>query len=214
MSDTDTYSTNFTSDTSDTNYTSGTDTSSDDSSWSSVSSKKRVRSKKDFFSCNSVLAIPFIVQDKKVYFLTVQDNNHKEWTFISGTVANGETCDKAVVRELLEETKGCIDVSLTNWNHKTFMTAYKIRNKLRYYKVYFIDITNIKPSSMYKGLELKSYNSVILSCFKHSQNNEKSYNENSDIDIETLGSFQRKHKWDFMNVILEHQEFKKIMKTL
>lgn len=152
-------------------------------------------------TCDSILVIPFIKRGSQVYFITVLDSRNKEWTFISGTVEKNESCNEAVMRELKEETKNCIDISLTNWNHKTFKTTYIIKNKERNYKVYIIDITNSKLSMLIE------YRKKIGNCFKTSPLRDTKFNENTEIDIDTLETFNRKRKWDFMNKILKHPDF-------
>ena len=159
-------------------------------------------------TCDSVLVIPFIRKNNNIYFITVLDKQNKEWTFISGTVDKNEKCDDAVIRELKEETKNCIDIVLTNWNHKTFQTSYLIRNKIRIYKVYMIDITNSKLSTLIQ------YRKKIGNCFSTNTLTHKKYNENIDIDIDTLKTFQNKKKWSFMIQILNHHEFIKNIKDI
>lgn len=157
---------------------------------------------------DSVLVIPFIKKNNEMFFITVLDKYHKEWTFISGTVNKNENINKTVIRELKEETKGCIDITLTNWNHKTFDTSYVVRKKLRNYRVYMIDITNSKLSL------LLQYRKKIGECFENSTLSHKKYNENINIDIDTLGTFKQKKRWVFMEKILNHSEFIKNIKDI
>ena len=185
-----------------------TDSNSTDNSTDYTDNSSDSITNNESLTCDSVLVIPFIRKNNDMYFITVLDKQNKEWTFISGTVDKNEKCDDAVIRELKEETKNCIDIVLTNWNHKTFQTSYLIRNKIRIYKVYMIDITNSKLSMLIQ------YRKKIGNCFSTNTLTHKKYNENIDIDIDTLKTFQNKKKWSFMIQILNHHEFIKNIKDI
>lgn len=162
--------------------------------------------------CDSVLVIPVIIEKDKVYFVTVHDKKHQEWTFISGTVEKNETCNDAVIRELYEETRGCLSIErLNGMRYRNFQSKYKIKNKEINYKVYVIDINNVKPMNKKKVLVLHEH-TTLLKCFKDSTFLEKQYNENDDMAVETLNDFMVKHKWKFMDKILRNQRFKDIIR--
>jgi hypothetical protein len=173
--------------------------SSDDSFYSTISSE----------SCDWVLAIPFIVKNNTLYVLSVLDKQFKEWTFISGKVENNESCNDAVIREVKEETKNCVEIQLTAWNHKIFTTEYNIRGKIRNFNVYMIDITNIDYTM------LLHYQKNINGCFKKTKLNGKQFNENLDINFNDLKIFMKRNDlWVFMHQIFKNEYFKQYVTEL
>ena len=147
----------------------------------------------------SILAIPYFKSNGKIFFVNVKDKKTNEWTFISGTVEEKESYNEAIKRELVEETKQCINFYLSDKNHKKFKIIYFDGKVVKNYKVYFLDI----------GGE-----NNIINCFKNSKLKDKKFNENVDISINTLDEFKNKHIWSFISEVMNNKEFKKIYKNL
>ena len=200
------YSDNLSNSSSDNSSSDNLSNSSSDNYFSDNSSNS---SYQEIESCDWVLAIPFIVRNKTLYVLSVLDKQFKEWTFISGKVEDNESCNDAVIREVKEETKNCVEIQLTAWNHKIFTTEYNIRGKVRKFKVYMIDITNIDYTM------LLHYQKNINTCFKNTKLKEKQFNENLDINFNDLNTFmKRKDLWVFMHQIFKNEYFKKYLNEL
>lgn len=157
--------------------------------------------------------MPYIItMQKRVRFLIVKDAVFQEYTFISGGLKRNELPCVGAMRELREETRDAVNISLTHWNHRTFKLVTdsrepkeremdKVRGEkvLTTYHVYVVDITNYKSIAN------------IIEGFKKSTKTGKAYLECDHIAFDTLEQLKKRNLWSFIkNVILPNTEFKKI----
>lgn len=142
-----------------------------------------------------VIVIPYVHSGE---FLVVKDRKFKEWTFITGGCKAYETDAQAARRELLEETRGTLDVPFTDDQESIkFRTTYResrelAQDRLRgervvtQYAVFFVDVS----SQAIGNLKAK---------FRETKNVRGAFNENADLSFETLESFaQKTHVWRFI----------------
>jgi 8-oxo-dGTP pyrophosphatase MutT (NUDIX family) len=143
-----------------------------------------------------VIVIPYVHSGE---FLVVKDRKFKEWTFITGGCKSYETDSQAARRELIEETRGTLDVPFTaDQQSFRFRTTYReskelAQDRLRgerivtQYSVFFVDIS---PEATSMDLKAK---------FRGTKNVRGAFNENADLSFETPESFaQKTHVWRFI----------------
>jgi hypothetical protein len=162
---------------------------------------------------NKVLCVPYVItMQKRVRFLIVKDAAFQEYTFISGGLKRNEPPAVGAMRELREETRDAVIISLTQWNHRTFKLVTDSREPkerdmdkargervLTTYHVFVVDITNYKSIAN------------ILDGFKKSTKTGKAYMECDAIAFETLDQLKKRNLWSFIkSVVLPNPEFKKI----
>jgi ADP-ribose pyrophosphatase YjhB (NUDIX family) len=159
-----------------------------------------------------VLVIPYYKLKSGPIFLNVLGNQHNEWSFISGKIDNQETYKDAAIRELYEETRGIVDIE----DFGAIKTFYIDIKETKFYiclkyKVFLFDLdkalwTNGMPLSPDKILQMyqkiKSVHDTDIKKYEH-------FNENSKIVFDNINSFKlKKNKWSFMDIIINHPEFK------
>ena len=174
---------------------------------------QRPRSPEKTVMRNKILCIPYLITvTKRVRFLIVKDATFQEYTFISGGLKRNELPAHGAVRELREETKDAVTISLTKWNHKSFKLITdsreprereldRLRNEkvLTIYHVYVIDITN------YRSIP------AIIGDFKASTKSGKAYLECDAIAFDTLEQMKLRKLWGFIrNTVLSNADFKKM----
>lgn len=150
-----------------------------------------------------VIVVPFVREGPKtIKFMVVKDRKSKEWTFITGGCKARETDVQAAMRELKEETRNVlglhIDAFCDRANSFQFRTAYrelkefqedKLRNErvLTQYTVFALDATDLGDVA------------AMRNAFRNTKNMRGAYNENTDLNFETLESFANKaHVWKFI----------------
>lgn len=166
-----------------------------------------------------VIIVPFVRSDERLSFLTVKDRKSKEWTFITGGCKARETDLEAARRELKEETRNLfdIDISVSPHNFFRFKTTFretkewigdKAKNEkvITLYTVYLIDV------SAY----IQDNPRMCRQAFRNTKNMRGVYNENADLNFETLDSFTHKvHVWRFIrDHVLKSSQFKTMYKKL
>lgn len=177
------------------------------------SPRARSRSPEKTVIRSKVLCVPYVITlQKRVRFLIVKDAVFQEYTFISGGLKRNEPPAVGAVRELREETRDAVNISLTQWNHRTFKLVTDSREPkerdmdkargervLTTYYVFVVDITNYKSIT------------AILEGFKRSTKTGKAYMECDAIAFETLDQLKKRTLWSFIkNQVLPHPDFKKI----
>lgn len=157
-----------------------------------------------------VIVVPFARDgDDNIKFMVVKDRKNKEWTFVTGGCKARETDVQAAQRELLEETRGVLDLDLAASSASSFRfkTTYRdareladdrVRNEqvVTTYSVFAVDITGIDLEDAKKS-------------FRTTKASQRSWNENTDMNFETLDSFSNKaHVWKFIREhVLKSQQF-------
>lgn len=162
---------------------------------------------------SKILCVPYVITvAKRVRFLVVKDATFQEYTFISGGLKRNELPATGAVRELREETRDAVNISLTHWNHRTFKLVTDSRepkerdlDKLRgekvltVYHVFIVDITNYKTIS------------AIIEQFKKSTKTGKAYLECDAVTFDTLEQLKKRNLWSFIrNTVLTNPDFRKI----
>jgi 8-oxo-dGTP pyrophosphatase MutT (NUDIX family) len=162
---------------------------------------------------HKVLVIPYYNLKNGPIFLNVLGNQHKEWSFISGKIDNQETYKDAAIRELYEETRGIVDIEDFS-AIKTFYIDIKETNFYicLKYKVFLFDLDKalwtkglaLSPNKILQMYEIiKNVHDTDIKKYEH-------FNENSKIVFDNINSFKlKKNKWSFMDIIINHSEFKK-----
>lgn len=164
-----------------------------------------------------VIIAPFISPGHRrpPKFLVVKDRKFQEWTFVTGGCKHSETDVQAAQRELKEETRGLVNVDLGSLPHIRFVLqtthreekelrqdAYRGEKVLTTYTVFIVDFTN-HP-------RLEDRQDSLRSMFHDVKNCKGVYNENVDIDFETLENFVKKPRvWHFIKMlVLKNRMFK------
>lgn len=160
-----------------------------------------------------VIVVPFIrTPGDNLRFLVVKDRKSKEWTFITGGCKARESDDAAALRELTEETRNVVDFTpsfrAAHVNAFHFRTTYRERKELiedrarnervvTDYAVYAIDVTNT--------IEVDA----LKRAFRNAKHMRGAFNENTDLNFETLESFSNKtHVWNFIrDHVLVNRQF-------
>lgn len=157
-----------------------------------------------------VIVVPFARDgEDDVKFMVVKDRKNKEWTFVTGGCKARETDVQAAQRELLEETRGVLDLVFdpSIASSFRFKTTYRDAKELAddgarneqvvtTYTVFAVDIT---------GIDLEG----AKRSFRSTKATQRSWNENTDMNFETLDSFSNKaHVWKFIREhVLKSQQF-------
>ena len=142
------------------------------------------------------LVVPFYKHGRlSPKYLFVHDRVHREWGFLSGTCKKFERPIACALRELREETKNAMNITLTAWNHVHFPLTLRRGAWTLNYTVYFIDVTNYKPPT------------EVCAAFKASTKSGREYNENDDICFATLDQLRGKRLWSVTSQILRTKEF-------
>jgi ADP-ribose pyrophosphatase YjhB (NUDIX family) len=164
-----------------------------------------------------VLVVPYVVTpQKRLKMLLCKDARYKEYGLLSGGLKRNESPATGAMRELREETKDAITISLTCWNHRTFQIVTDAREArelemdimrgehvVTCYTVFVIDITNYTSPA------------EIMRRFKASTRTGKAYNENESISFETLAVIKTKKLWSFIrDIVLPHPEFVKMYRDI
>jgi 8-oxo-dGTP pyrophosphatase MutT (NUDIX family) len=157
-----------------------------------------------------VIVVPFARDgDDVVKFMVVKDRKNKEWTFVTGGCKAKESDVQAAQRELCEETRGVLDLDFDRSGASSFRfkTTYRDAKELAddrarneqvvtTYSVFAVDITGIDFEDAKRS-------------FRGTKATQRSWNENTDLNFETLESFSNKaHVWKFIrDHVLENQQF-------
>ena len=156
-----------------------------------------------------VIVIPFARHHEDIKFLVVKDRKNKEWTFVTGGCKAKESDVQAAQRELLEETRGVLNLDFGTCGASSFRfkTTYRdakelsddrLRNEtvVTTYSVFAVDIS---------GIDLEH----AKRSFRGTKATQRSWNENTDMNFETLDSFSNKaHVWKFIREhVLKSQQF-------
>lgn len=163
---------------------------------------------------HKVLVIPYHRLKSGPVFLNVLGNQHNEWSFISGKIDNQETYKDAAIRELCEETRGIVDI-VDFAPIKTFYIDIKETNFYicLKYKVFLLDLDTalwnninglpLSPDEILQRYQIvKNVHDMDIKKYEH-------FNENSKIVFDNINSFKlKKNKWSFMDIIINHPEFK------
>lgn len=158
-----------------------------------------------------VIVVPFIKNEGgQIQFLIVKDRKSKEWTFVTGGCKANEPDMDAARRELKEETRNVMDIDIACIPHVSFRfkTVYREKHELAedkhrnervitLYSVYILDITDVMSIH------------DVKSQFRATKNMKGVYNENTDLNFETLESFSSKtHVWKFIREhVLQNTQF-------
>lgn len=167
-----------------------------------------------------VIIVPYVRSDERLTLLTVKDRKSKEWTFITGGCKMRETDVEAARRELKEETRSLFDIDIEAQPHYffRFKTTFretkewlgdKAKNErvVTLYTVFFVDVTSVANT-----INLR----IFRQSFRNTKNMKGVYNENADVNFETLDSFSHKaHVWRFIrDHVLQSSQFKTMYKQL
>ncbi len=140
---------------------------------------------------HKVLVVPYLKYKECEYYIIVKGRRYQDWTFVSGSVDEQDgSSQRAVERELFEETKGAINIKLHEWEHKIFNTMHIENDYIMLYNVYFVDLTGYKlPHD-------------IVHEFNHSMLRGKIYQENTRMLIASLDYIQKTPLWSFTKKII------------
>jgi 8-oxo-dGTP pyrophosphatase MutT (NUDIX family) len=156
-----------------------------------------------------VIVVPFAKDGDDIKFMVVKDRKNKEWTFVTGGCKARESDAQAAQRELCEETRGVLDLDFEDRSASSFRfkTTYRDAKELAddrarneqvvtTYSVYAVDITGIDFEDAKRS-------------FRGTKAIQRAWNENTDLNFETLESFSNKaHVWKFIrDHVLENQQF-------
>jgi 8-oxo-dGTP pyrophosphatase MutT (NUDIX family) len=168
--------------------------------------------------CRKVIVAPFVIQNNKVYFLTVKDRTHREWTFITGGCKSNESTIQSAFRELNEETKSVVSIDFNKVTTQSFefSTTYRepyqiARDRERgelvitNYSMFFMDVTRWNKCP----LDLRNR-------FRRIKDARGPFNENLDITFETLDSFLGKNfVWRFIKqIVIRTPRFAELYKQI
>lgn len=159
----------------------------------------------DYFFYKKVLVVPYTLVDSKMKTLMCFSAKHKEWTFICGTIEQGESPIDAAIRELYEETKNIIDVP-KHCLEQNLNFEYNNVYKDRMYRchVFFVDITNFIRSGISFTTE---FNRKIMKGYE--------YNENSYIKFMSHQEVLSKtHIWNIAYDLIKAPVFYDIVEAL
>lgn len=129
------------------------------------------------------IVIPYINENDNTFLLMVKDKMNKEWTFVTGGCKPNEPFNLCALRELFEETNGCLDlrnhvsIDINRFCNFRFKKMIKKDDVILDYKVYLIPMHRYGYDyKSFKKLE-KKYNSFR---FKYK---EREFNETTSLKV-------------------------------
>lgn len=156
-----------------------------------------------------VLVIPFVFrlgQHTKPRFLVAKDRKSGDWTFLSGTCEPYEAPIRCALRELYEETRGCL--RLHRLPRGTFHARMYEDDNTKRIDVYFIPLQEERKSPY-------DMESLLRSFTKRTGTFPPEFFENERIAFQTMAQFRRRRNvWSYIRRIMNRAAFDRAVKQL
>jgi len=170
---------------------------------------------------HKVVVIPVSFLSDKPKFLTVKDSKSKEWTFITGGCKKKEIPNtlSCALRELEEETRGAVNLKKGKFKSFTFSSKSRSKEELdkdnregiqvsTLHHVYIFELNKTPAEQNRIKSQFSKHKEMVIQRKKNDQTVKKMYDENDELEFETLEEFNRHPKiWDFIikNIIRNSQ---------
>lgn len=159
---------------------------------------------------HKAIAIPVSFLEQP-HFLLVHDRRYSEWTFVTGGCRRREVYNplRCALRELEEETRGLVDIKSGSCSYFKFETPQKEFDE-EYTAVYHVYIIDYPCTLEEQQTIVTRFNEEKHKMDTRKLSFRKQYDENDQIDFDTLEGIQKRLMWPLINEsVIGNPEFYK-----
>ena len=172
---------------------------------------------------HKAIAIPVTYADGKPRFLTIKDRRFNEWIFVTGGCRRREVFNplQCALRELEEETRGVLKLKKGTYSSFSFRCKNHPQDEEKgvdvslVYHVFIFEV-NI-PRAQQLGMIERFYKEKAKTDERKRLKLpvRRTYDENADMNFDTLEEFNRKGRWEFIvKNVIENPDFLVALNTL